>query len=46
MIYSMTGFGRGKVAEGGREITVEIKTLNHPLFQTVFVWHAQSYFVL
>ncbi|NLO82209.1 MAG: YicC family protein [Clostridiales bacterium] len=29
MIYSMTGFGRGKVAEGGREITVEIKTLNH-----------------
>ena len=29
MTYSMTGFGRGKIIEDGREITVEIKTLNH-----------------
>ncbi|NLX70405.1 MAG: YicC family protein [Clostridiales bacterium] len=29
MIYSMTGFGRGKIEEEGREITVEVKTLNH-----------------
>lgn len=29
MIRSMTGYGRGKFEEGGREYTVEIKTINH-----------------
>ncbi|MBM7581890.1 uncharacterized protein (TIGR00255 family) [Caldicoprobacter guelmensis] len=29
MIYSMTGFGRGKVEDQGREMSIEIKTLNH-----------------
>lgn len=29
MVLSMTGFGRGKAEEQGREITVEIKTVNH-----------------
>ncbi|MFO7294805.1 MAG: YicC/YloC family endoribonuclease [Caldicoprobacter sp.] len=29
MIYSMTGFGRGKIEEQGREMSIEIKTLNH-----------------
>ena len=29
MIYSMTGFGRGKMEEQGREMSIEIKTLNH-----------------
>ena len=29
MIKSMTGFGRGKAEEDGRELTVEIKSLNH-----------------
>lgn len=29
MIKSMTGFGRGEVAEDNRKFTVEIKTVNH-----------------
>ncbi len=29
MIQSMTGFGRGEIAAGGRQITVEIKSINH-----------------
>lgn len=29
MIQSMTGFGRGEVTAGGRQITVEIKSINH-----------------
>ena len=29
MIRSMTGYGRGKVEEEGREYTVEIKAINH-----------------
>jgi uncharacterized protein (TIGR00255 family) len=29
MIKSMTGFGRGEAQEGGKEFTVEIKTVNH-----------------
>ena len=29
MIKSMTGFGRGKFENAGREYTVEIKTINH-----------------
>lgn len=29
MVSSMTGFGRGKVAKDGREITVELKSVNH-----------------
>jgi len=29
MIYSMTGFGRGKIEGQGREMSIEIKTLNH-----------------
>lgn len=29
MIKSMTGFGRGEVAEGQRKITVEMKAVNH-----------------
>ena len=29
MIKSMTGFGRGEFADGKRNITVEIKSVNH-----------------
>ncbi|NLM57842.1 MAG: YicC family protein [Clostridium sp.] len=29
MIKSMTGFGRGKIEDGGKELMVEIKTVNH-----------------
>jgi uncharacterized protein (TIGR00255 family) len=29
MIKSMTGFGRGEANDGKRNITVEIKTVNH-----------------
>lgn len=29
MIQSMTGFGRGEATAGGRQITVEIKSINH-----------------
>ncbi len=29
MISSMTGYGRGKVARDGREMTVELKSVNH-----------------
>ncbi len=29
MVSSMTGFGRGKVAQDGREMTVELKSVNH-----------------
>lgn len=29
MVYSMTGFGRGKSQKGGKEFSVEIKTVNH-----------------
>lgn len=29
MIKSMTGFGRGKIEDGGKEFMVEIKTVNH-----------------
>lgn len=29
MIRSMTGYGRGKTEDAGREYTVEIKTINH-----------------
>lgn len=29
MVSSMTGFGRGRVAQDGREMTVELKSVNH-----------------
>ncbi len=29
MVDSMTGFGRGKAAQDGREITIELKSVNH-----------------
>ena len=29
MISSMTGFGRATVASDGREITIELKSVNH-----------------
>ena len=29
MVSSMTGFGRGKAAQDGREMTVELKSVNH-----------------
>ena len=29
MVNSMTGFGRGKAARDGREITIELKSVNH-----------------
>ena len=29
MIKSMTGYGRGKFENNGREYVVEIKTINH-----------------
>ena len=29
MVVSMTGFGRGKAENEGREVVVELKTLNH-----------------
>ena len=33
MIRSMTGFGRCDAKLGGREITVEIKSVNHRYFE-------------
>ncbi len=33
MIRSMTGFGRGKDVLGGKEITVEVKSVNHRYFE-------------
>jgi uncharacterized protein (TIGR00255 family) len=36
MIKSMTGFGRGEFAQGGKEFTVEIKTVNHR-YSDVFI---------
>lgn len=32
-VYSMTGFGRGKLSAEGFEITVEIKSVNHRYFE-------------
>lgn len=32
-VYSMTGFGRGKISADGYEITVEIKSVNHRYFE-------------
>lgn len=29
MVSSMTGFGRGRAAQDGREMTVELKSVNH-----------------
>ena len=29
MIKSMTGFGRGEFSDGKRNVTVEIRTVNH-----------------
>ncbi len=33
MVSSMTGFGRAQQAIGGRDITVEIKSVNHRYFE-------------
>lgn len=33
MIYSMTGFGRCETEQNGREISVEIKSVNHRYFE-------------
>lgn len=33
MVRSMTGYGRCELAENGREITVEIKSVNHRYFE-------------
>lgn len=36
MVSSMTGFGRGKVAQDGREMTVELKSVNHRYLDLAF----------
>ena len=33
MVRSMTGFGRGKAAADGLDITVELKSVNHRYFE-------------
>ena len=36
MVSSMTGFGRGKDAQDGREMTVELKSVNHRYLDLAF----------
>ena len=36
MISSMTGFGRATVASDGREITIELKSVNHRYLDLAF----------
>ena len=36
MVSSMTGFGRGKAAQDGREMTVELKSVNHRYLDLAF----------
>ena len=36
MILSMTGFGRGTAVRNGREITVELRSVNSRYFEYLF----------
>ena len=33
MVYSMTGYGKGNLVLNGRDITVEVKSVNHRYFE-------------
>ena len=33
MVYSMTGYGKGNAVLNGKDITVEIKSVNHRYFE-------------
>ena len=39
MILSMTGFGRGTAVRNGREITVELRSVNSRYFESVSYTH-------